>query len=310
MIKIGISLGDPGGIGPEVVFKTLKKINSMNCRVVLYGSEALLRHAFLEPLLEGVYDFVPCYDLKSDFSTSLPDATNGEASYEYLKRATEDALAGKIDALVTAPLCKESLSLAGKEASGHTTILKQLCQSENVSMAFYSQSLSVILVTIHHSLKHSISILTKELLHDTFENAELFLKNQGVHSPRIAVAGLNPHAGECGLFGREEIEIIRPAIESYKNSSCLHGPFPPDVVFRNAHLGNYDLVIAMTHDQGLIPLKLLAFDTAVNVTVGLPFIRTSPDHGTAFDIAYSGNASATSFFEAFKFAYEGVSRVS
>jgi 4-phospho-D-threonate 3-dehydrogenase / 4-phospho-D-erythronate 3-dehydrogenase len=302
MIKIGITIGDPGGIGPEIVFKTLEMARDLNVEIVIYGSNAVFNHPFLSQWKEASVPLVHCYDLPETYVIGKPDTDNGRASYIYLKTAIDDCLAGKIDAIVTAPICKESLALAGYSETGHTTILQKVCQAPSVNMAFYSQPLSVMLVTIHHALNKVPGLLSIKLLHDTFDNAKLFLKLLGKDTPKIAVAGLNPHAGEHGLFGSEEIEIIIPAIDSYRDKECLYGPFPPDVVFRETVQGNYDMVVAMYHDQGLIPLKLLAFDSAVNVTIGLPFLRTSPDHGTAFDIAYTGKASITSFFEALTFA--------
>lgn len=301
MIKIGITLGDPGGIGPEIVFKTLHQTHSFQAEYVVYGSEAIFNHPMF-PSWKNDISLNHCYDLSTSYVIGKPNIENGHASYSYLKTAIEDCLAGRIDAIVTAPLCKESLALAGYSETDHTSILQRLTQSPNVNMAFYSQPLSVMLVTIHTSLRSVPSLLSVQKLHDTFDNARLFLNVLGYDQPRIAVAGLNPHAGEHGLFGSEELDIITPAIHTYSYKDCLYGPFPPDVVFRDAAQGRYDMVIAMYHDQGLIPLKLLAFDTAVNVTVGLPFLRTSPDHGTAFDIAYTGTASITSFVEALSFA--------
>jgi len=295
-------MGDPGGIGPEIVYKALQKRGHSNDDIVIYGSSTLFNHPFLSSFKPEGVGYRHCFDLPSNFVVGQADGVNGDASYAYLKSSVDDCLSGELDALVTAPICKESLSMAGVPFTGHTTMLQQLCQKDHVSMAFYSSAMSVILVTIHHPLSAVPSLLSESILHSTFRDALSFMNMVGKESPRIGVAGLNPHAGEQGLFGSEEFEIIRPAMDSFSSSEFFYGPYPPDVIFRDAVNGSYDLVVAMYHDQGLIPLKLLAFDEAVNVTVGLPFVRTSPDHGTAFDIAYQGKASETSFESALEFA--------
>lgn len=301
--RIGITLGDPGGIGPEITFKMLKRIHDIGCVPVLYGADALFNHPLISSYSTENVQLKSCFDLPSTFTIGRPDALNGRASYAFIEAAIQDCIAGELDAMVTAPICKESLAMAGIPETGHTTILKKMTKSKDVSMSFYSDPLSVVLATIHHPLSQVPTLLTQDVLHATFSNAVRFLKMMGKETPRIAIAGLNPHAGENGMFGHEEDTRIRPAMTSFAHSEFLYGPFSPDVVFRDAVNGKYDLVVAMYHDQGLIPLKLLAFETAVNVTMGLPFLRTSPDHGTAFDIAYTGKAQENSLFEAFKFAY-------
>ena len=227
----------------------------------------------------------------------------GEISLKSIKLAVELALNTKVDAIVTAPISKTALQLARSEQTDHTTLLKRLTNSANTSMAFYSETLKVILATVHVPLSKVPTLLTKDRLEKTIAHAELFCKWCGIKSPKIGLAGLNPHAGEDGLMGDDEFWIKEVSANVRENGVNISDPLPPDIIFRKAHHGEFDCVVALYHDQGLIPVKLLAFDTAVNVTVGLPFIRTSPDHGTAYDIAGKGIANPSSLIAAIECAH-------
>ena len=212
---------------------------------------------------------------------------------------------GNLDALVTAPICKKSWQLAGIDYSGHTTLLQKMTESKIVSMVFLTKKLKVILVTIHIPLNQVSQSLTKKRIEEKIKHAHEVLLKLGIKNPKITVAGLNPHASEESLFGNEEAKIIQPAIESMvKEGIAVSGPYPPDIIFRQALSGKADIVVALYHDQGLIPLKLIGFDQAVNMTWGLPFIRTSPDHGTAFDIAYKNQADEKSMQNAIQLAVQ------
>ena len=225
----------------------------------------------------------------------------GRCAYLYVEKAIKDALNGRIKAVVTAPLNKEALNKGGYAYEGHTEIFAKLTNTKKYAMMLWSEKLSVIHVSTHCSLKNACERATKERVFDTIELAQQGLQKMGVKTPRIAVAGLNPHSGESGLFGREEIEQIIPAIDKAKKKGWnVDGPISPDVVFLKAYNGDYDIVVAMYHDQGHIPLKLLAFGNGVNITLGLPIVRTSVDHGTAFDIAGKGIANEEDLFYALR----------
>ena len=218
--------------------------------------------------------------------------------------AVRAAITGEIDAIVTAPISKESIHLAGSAYPGHTEMLRDLTGSENAVMMFDGGAFRVVLVTIHCALSEVPRMITRESVFSVIHIANTSMKRQfGLASPRIAVCGLNPHAGEAGAFGSEEIDSIIPAVEKAKNLGIsVDGPLPADTLFYQANKGRWDVVVAMYHDQGLIPFKMLAFDKGVNVTLGLPIIRTSPDHGTAFDIAWQNKADPESMAEAIKLA--------
>ncbi|MBI4778751.1 4-hydroxythreonine-4-phosphate dehydrogenase PdxA [Candidatus Desantisbacteria bacterium] len=340
---IGITLGDVYGIGPEVVIKAINLLqgntdipvcDSINLlqskhqpspsqweRILIIGDAAAFKH-FCAPWLDGrdilsidspsSARFEPgilnILDLKN---INLDNITQGKvcseagrASVEYIKTAVSLALSGKISKVVTAPISKEAIHKAGFSYPGHTQLLAELTSATEYAMMFYSGKLKVILATIHVALRDVPEIITTEMVLKTIRIADKSLRyNFGIGSPIIAVAGLNPHAGENGAFGKEDMEIIKPAIDlAVKEGIKASGPYPPDTVFLQAIEGKCDIVVAMYHDQGLIPLKLLAFDSAVNVTVGLPIIRTSPDHGTAFDIAGKGIANPQSMVEAIRLA--------
>ena len=275
--RVAITVGDPSGIGPEV------------------AAGAAAAPAVLEVCDPIVY----APEDAGAFRPGELSAQAGRAAYEVIVRAVEDARRGAVDALATAPINKEAFRLAGLPWAGHTDLLAHLTGVERVAMMFHSDALRVVLATIHIPLAEVPKALTRMSLEATIELTARELPRFGVSTPRIAVAGLNPHAGEHGLFGREDDEVIRPAIEACRGRSIdVAGPFPGDSVFVRAVRGEFDVVVACYHDQGLIPVKLLAFGRAVNVTLGLPIVRTSVDHGTAFDIAGRGMADAGSMIAA------------
>jgi 4-hydroxythreonine-4-phosphate dehydrogenase len=282
--RIGITVGDPAGIGPEIARKAaadpdLRRI----CDPVLYGpsSDEELR----------------------TFACGRVSAAAGRSAYDAIAAAVRDAIQGRIAALATAPISKEAFAAAGLPWPGHTELLAHLTAAPRVAMMFYAEALRVVLATVHVALSEVPRMLTQSRLEDTIELAASELPRFGVQSPRLAVAGLNPHAGEGGLFGHEEDEVIRPAIATCRGRGIeVDGPFPADTIFGRAMRGEFDAVIACYHDQGLIPIKLAAFGRAVNVTLGLPIIRTSVDHGTAFDIAGRGIADPSSMIEAIRLA--------
>ena len=282
--RIGITVGDPAGIGPEIARKAhddprIKEI----CETVLYG-----------PHSDGEL---------SAFERGRVTAAAGRAAYEAIVRAVEDARAGGIDAIATAPINKEAFAAAGLPWPGHTELLAELTGARRVRMMFHADDLRVVLATVHIPLASVASALTRDQVEDTIDLAAAELPRFGVASPRLAMCGLNPHAGEHGLMGTEENDVLSPAVRACRNRGVdVHGPFPADTIFGRAMRGEFDAVIACYHDQGLIPVKLVAFGRAVNVTLGLPIIRTSVDHGTAFDIAGHGVADASSLVAAVQLA--------
>jgi 4-hydroxythreonine-4-phosphate dehydrogenase len=275
--RIAITVGDPAGIGPEVAAKA--------------ASDPRVRAA-CEPIL-----YTPPNG--STFAAGALSAEAGRAAYEIILRAVEDAKNGDVQAIATAPVNKEAFRLAGLPWSGHTDLLAHLTGASHVAMMFHSEPLRVVLATVHIALADVPRTLTQSVMEATIALTARELPRFDKIQPRIAVAGLNPHAGEHGLFGREDLEVIAPAIESSRRRGIdVSGPFPADTVFVRAHRGEFDVVVACYHDQGLIPVKLLAFGQAVNVTLGLPIVRTSVDHGTAFDIAGKGVADPESMIAA------------
>ncbi|HEX8948828.1 MAG TPA: 4-hydroxythreonine-4-phosphate dehydrogenase PdxA, partial [Dissulfurispiraceae bacterium] len=238
-----------------------------------------------------------------DFDKGRPSSEGGRASVAYIKKSVELALCGDADAIVTAPITKESLKMAGFKWPGHTELLAELTGAKDYAMVLTGGPLRVILVTIHTALKNVPSLVTRERVLKTIMLAKKTCDMLGIKAPRVAVAGANPHAGEAGMFGSEEIDEIAPAIrEAQALGIPVSGPYPADTLFHKAYQGEFDIIVCMYHDQGLIPLKMIAFDKGVNATIGLPIIRTSPDHGTAYDIAWQGVANPSSMVEAIKLA--------
>lgn len=273
-------MGDPSGIGPEVATKAARDPRVVEaCRPVLYGP-----HTPAE---------------LSRFPAGQVDADSALAAYDAIVRAAADALAGRVAAIATAPVSKAAFAAAGLAWRGHTDLLAHLCSVRDVAMMFWSERLRVVLATIHVPLADVPRLLTREGVLGVLRLTAESLPRFGVPSPRIGVAGLNPHAGEGGLMGSEDAEVLAPAVAAARAAGLdASGPFPADTLFVRAARGEFDVVLACYHDQGLVPVKLLAFGRAVNVTLGLPIIRTSVDHGTAFDIAGKGVADEGSLVEA------------
>lgn len=318
---IAITMGDPAGIGPEIIAKVFDtgEIFSL-CRPVIIGHAGVMKKIVedlrlsvsIRALTElagadpapGKADVVSVgtVDLSSH-AWGRPTAASGKAVVEYITLATGLALQRKVDAIVTAPINKEMMNAAGYKFGGHTELLAHLTDTKNYGMLFVGGGLKLILATIHHALKDVPRLITKDRVLRTIRLANIAMKEFGVDRPRIGVASLNPHAGEGGLFGREELNEILPAIiEARGEGIDASDPIPADTLFYKARNDHYDIVVAMYHDQGLAPLKMLAFGNAVNVTVGLPVIRTSVDHGTAYDIAGKGCADPASLLAAVKLA--------
>ncbi|HET6147145.1 MAG TPA: 4-hydroxythreonine-4-phosphate dehydrogenase PdxA [Polyangia bacterium] len=308
---IGISLGDPAGIGPEVVVRALAARPDVPVRI--FGDVGVLERAArlagveppsaacVEPVTSlGAHEIVP----------GQPSVAAGRAQLAYLAAATDAAIAGAIGALVTAPISKEWIARAGFVHPGHTEYLAERAGASEFAMMLAGPRLRVVLATTHLALRDVPALLSPDdVARAAFLAADSLRRHLDIARPRIAVAGLNPHAGEAGRFGDEETRIVAPGIAAARArltsagiDAEVSGPAVPDAVFRQAALGGYDAVVALYHDQGLIPVKLLHFDEAVNVTLGLPFVRTSPDHGTAYDIAGTGRARADSFLAALDLA--------
>ena len=325
--KLGLTLGDPGGIGPEIIAKSLTIIfkennGSLPFTPIIFGSKSVFENTYIKSLLpplplryyeksqikvedinESQISVIDCglesIQIQNNIIDNKVSAVNGQLSFEYLTTAIDAALNGDIQGIVTGPVSKESWRLAGIDYTGHTTCLKALTQSEEVSMGFYSSKLKTVLATVHIPLSKVSSSLTEKHLDIALKNSRQLMRMSGVQNPKIALAGLNPHAGENGQFGTEEKDLLLPFVE--KNSHHgLSGPYPPDTLYYRAYEGGFDCVISLYHDQGLIPLKLVAFHEAVNVTLGLPFIRTSPDHGTCFELYQQHKANPSSMTEAIK----------
>lgn len=309
-LPIAITMGDPCGIGPEIIAKLYADPASLPPALVL-GDEGMINRAIrllalplTVRIIDSPEDFQSAPDtihvisiscLLEDLPFGQLDARAGKAAYDYIRAGIELALQRRIRAIVTAPINKEAMRLADIHYPGHTEILADFSGTEAFAMMLMNNDLRVILVTIHVSLREAIEQLTVERELMTIRLARRAMTQLGIARPRIAVAGLNPHAGEHGLFGTEDDEIILPAIQQAQAEGIeASGPWPGDTVFMHARQGRFDIVVAQYHDQGLIPVKYLGVDEGVNITVGLPFVRTSVDHGTAFDIAGTGKASAAS----------------
>ncbi|HCL5257211.1 TPA: D-threonate 4-phosphate dehydrogenase [Salmonella enterica] len=310
---IAVTMGDPAGIGPEIIIKSLAEGELSASSVVVVGCAQTLRRILalgITPqvrirVIESVAQaqFAPGVmnvidEPLADPGALLPgrvQAQAGDLAYRCVKRAAEMAMRGEVKAIATAPLNKEALHLAGHHFPGHTELLAQLTGSKDYAMVLYTEKLKVIHVSTHIALRAFLDTLNEARVKTVIKVADTFLRRVGYKNPRIAVAGVNPHAGENGLFGDEELTILGPAVEAMRSQGVkVTGPCPPDIVFMQCHDGLYDMVVAMYHDQGHIPLKLLGFYDGVNITAGLPFIRTSADHGTAFDIAWTGKAKSES----------------
>ena len=372
MKKLAVTMGDPGGIGPEIIVKAVSSPEVRKCCApIVIGDQSVMEEAAallklpvklrmikspkdskpargvmevisLPPFIHHDINFMsfpqaaggpPEADRESffkkqerfrtsrndktqrtyvaefrkelvgSFEKNRPTSKGGRAAAGYIKRAAELALGKQVDGIVTAPISKEALKMAGLKWPGHTEMLAELTGTKDYAMMLIGGPLRVILVTIHTALRNVPDLITRQKIVRTIRLARKACDMLGIKRPRIAVAGLNPHAGEKGIFGDEEIRKIIPAVrEAIKGGIPVSGPYPPDTVFHKAYGGEVDIIVCMYHDQGLIPLKMIAFEKGVNVTVGLPFIRTSPDHGTAYDIAWKGIADPSSMIEAIKLA--------
>lgn len=300
---IGITMGDPAGIGAEVIAKALDSVVGLCHPLIIGEKDCFFRYKkirVIEDISQISFDEPNLLDLKniSRFKPGRFSQETGRASYEYILKCFSFITEKKIAAMVTAPICKEAMNLAGYKFAGHTDLLASFSKSR-VAMMFVSKPLKVTLATIHIPLTDVSSQITKDSVYQAINLSHSALVSWfGIKEPKILVLGLNPHAGEGGLFGREEEEIKKAIKRATKEGISVDGPLPPDTAF----LKKADCFVAMYHDQGLIPLKMLAFDTAVNLTLGLPFIRTSPDHGCGFDIAGKNIAGAKSMIEAIRLA--------
>lgn len=321
---IALTMGDAAGVGPEIILQALANKNIYeHCRPFVIGDLKMLVRADtiwktgcaynkIEDPKEGLYQpgTIDCMDmdlLTADLPFGKVDGRAGDAAFRYVIKGIQLALDKKIDAICTAPLNKEALQLGGHNYPGHTEILAEFGCSKHYGMMFSSDQLNVILVTIHVGLRESLDMITPESVYNTLVLARDAMKRKlNGKEPRIVVCGVNPHAGENGLFGDGEEETkIMPAIErACKEGMIVTGPVPADTAFFRAKNGRFDIVVAMNHDQGLGPVKVLGIDKSVNITVGLPFIRTSVDHGTAFGHAGTGTAKAENMVEAIRQAWQ------
>jgi len=314
---IAITMGDPAGIGPEVIAKALahKEVHEKCLPLVIGDVERMETAVRITKSPLSVEQIDNAIELKADrtnlyclgvtaLSADLPfgklAAEGGEAAYQYVKKAAELAMAREIDAICTAPLNKEAMHAAGHKFPGHTELLASLTHTPEVSMLLVTPKLRVVHVTTHIGLLDAVAKIEPGLVERTIRRGNTAMREAGIKQPRIGVCGINPHAGENGLFGRgEEEEKIAPAVTACRHDGIdVEGPLPADTLFYRAIRGDFDLVVAMYHDQGHGPIKVLGIETGVNVTLGLPVVRTSVDHGTAFDIAGTGRADERSMMEA------------
>ncbi len=310
---IGITMGDATGAGPEIIVKALADKGVYDvCRPVVIGDAGIMERAArivniaceIRPVAKvaeaqyafGAIDVLDMKNLPADLPFAKVDGRAGKAAFEFVAKGVELAMGGEIGAIATAPLNKEAMNAGGYHYPGHTEILADLSKTKDYAMMLTGGPLTVIHVTTHVSLRKACDLVKKERVLRVIELADGAARQLGFEKPRIAVAGLNPHAGEGGLFGDEEIKEIIPAVEEAKQRGYdVTGPVPPDTVFYRAALKkHFDIVVVMYHDQGHIPLKVLGFEEGINVTVGLPFIRTSVDHGTVFGKAGKGTADPRS----------------
>ncbi len=316
--SIAITMGDPAGIGPEIIVKSLQKLPA-HCHILIVGDLGHLKKiasrlalnlnlVTVNSVAEAklLKNQIAVFDLKN-VPDSLPSGKasveGGKASVDYIRFAVDLAIRQEVQAITTAPINKKSMHLAGFKYPGHTELLAELTNTPEVALMLAGKDLRVVLTTTHVALEQVKNLITKEKVERTIRLTDRWLKQIGIENPKIAVTGLNPHSGDGGIFGNEEKEIIQPVIESVqKNNFNVSGPFSADALFGRIYDYNFDAVITMYHDQGMIPIKMASMGQAVNITLGLPIIRTSVDHGTAFDIAGKGVASSNSLLEAIKVA--------
>jgi 4-hydroxythreonine-4-phosphate dehydrogenase (EC 1.1.1.262) len=314
LVKLAISLGDPSGINSEILFKALDKLPKRNISYIVYGSKKALEKAKKLTSIDlnikeiksisdvskpGIY-LINLYDLDVEFGS--PSKETGKASVIYLENAVKDVLEKKADALITLPISKQWIMESGFQYAGHTDYLAEVSGAKEYAMVLMCKKLKVVLITTHIPLKDVPSQISKEKIISKVRliNRE-FKEKFGISKPKIAILGLNPHASDNGNIGNEELNIILPAVKTLREDGIeITNPLSPDTAFNRYK--DFDIYVAMYHDQGLIPLKLLCFRKAVNITLGLPFIRTSPDHGTGYDIAGKNIADPSSTIEAIKLA--------
>ncbi|PYS50194.1 MAG: 4-hydroxythreonine-4-phosphate dehydrogenase PdxA [Acidobacteria bacterium] len=325
--RVGITMGDPAGIGPEVVLKAVAEEDVLRaCVPIIIGDAQLLAHTARTLDLQCGYDIVRFDERLPDEITEpvifhldniggyiepgIESGTAGKAAAGYIEAAVSLCAAGSVDAIATAPINKRALFLGGYSFPGHTEFLAHLTSTEEYAMAFVAANLRIVLISTHVPLAEAIRMVERDRIVRVVILTHRELRRWGIEKPRIAVAALNPHGAEGGLFGVEEASEIVPAVEECngRDGMDVHGPFSADTIFLRASRGEFDAVVACYHDQAMIPVKCLSFGEAVNVTLGLPFIRTSVDHGTAFDIAGKGLAEHSSMIAAITLAAELVSR--
>ncbi len=312
-------MGEPGGIGPEIAVKAaLSQQATSICIPIIIGARKPLEdaiaiagvhakikavHSPAEAVQEpGAINFIEV-DAPQEYTKNKPSAGGGQASYEFIRKAAGLAMNKEVHGICTAPISKEALKMAGVEFPGHTEMLSALTHTARYAMMLMGGPLRVVLVTTHAAISKVPSLITRAAVLEKIQIASEAARLLSVAGNEVAVCGLNPHAGEGGLFGREEIDEIAPAIgDAKKQGIHATGPHPADALFRRAWTSDVGMIVAMYHDQGLVALKMAAFDAGVNVTLGLPIVRTSPDHGTAYDIAWKAIAKAESMIEAVKTA--------
>ena len=321
MPRIGITMGDPAGIGPEVVLKAVAEEEVRRaCIPVIIGDAPLLAHTARTLDLQSGYDIVRADEPFPEHSEpviyhlgnihgfiepGIQSGAAGKAAGGYIEAAVELCAAGSIDAVATAPINKRALFLGGYSFPGHTEFFAHLTGAEEYAMAFVAGNLRIVLISTHVPLAEAIRLVERDRVLEIINLTHRELQRWGIERPRLAVAALNPHGAEGGLFGVEEASEIMPAIDAGRRDDInVQGPYSADTVFLRASRGEFDAVVACYHDQAMIPVKCLSFGEAVNVTLGLPFIRTSVDHGTAFDIAGKGLAEHSSMVAAIKLAAE------
>jgi 4-hydroxythreonine-4-phosphate dehydrogenase len=315
---IGITIGDPAGAGPEIALKALKSESLLkDSKIVLFGDKTVIRRVMpivkcekelaviksVSEYEEGKINLISLDNMTDNYEFGKVQSNCGKAAFEFIEAAIRQALAGNIDAVVTGPINKEALNSSGIHYSGHTEIFADLTGTKTYAMMLVGGPMRVIHVSTHVSLREACDRVKKDRVYKVISLAHTALLGLGIKKPRIGVAGLNPHSGENGLFGTEEINEVIPAIEQAKEKGMdVTGPIPPDTAFLHCKNGKYDIIVAMYHDQGHIPLKMEDFMEGVNITVGLPIIRTSVDHGTVFGKAGKGTADETSMIRAVEMA--------
>jgi 4-hydroxythreonine-4-phosphate dehydrogenase len=309
--RIAVTLGDPAGVGPEIVARLARHpATRQRAELIIVGQRALLEAGAAACGLAMPEVEVAETGRPAPITPGAPSAASGRLAGAFVERALGLVQSGQAEAMATAPISKEALRAGGYPDTGHTTLLARLTGTARPVMMLAGDKLKVVLVTIHKALREVPGLITQEgIVHTARVTDEAFRRRLGLAAPRLAVCGLNPHAGESGLFGDEEQRVIAPAVAQLQAAGIdATGPLPPDTVFWRAARGEFDVVVCMYHDQGLIPLKLLHFDDGVNVSLGLPVIRTSVDHGTAYDLAGTGQANPASMIAAVKMAAEMASK--